>query len=299
MAPTYPIKISAINEETEKIIENKIKMIKDENLPYFQKRIMVLDELKTKKYYVEKENNNNFLKKTKNKNENENILLFETSLVKNVDNNLSILSVSDSNSTYDNSKSLGISHSTENIYPENQEKKLNSVRANFCLKNNLYDIVLNPNLYLPQKYKIDEIHYVLAYQKDIITYGFTQSAFLAKENVKINNIILMNIDESKYYFKLGLYFCDKEIEVKIGNEIHKKKCTPNEFMCKKCMEVNKKHYNIKKNYLINIYGRVAKINKGDYHCFGHFLLGNQIEQCISKFSCNGCKVLDLYSKYFL
>ena len=65
------------------------------------------------------------------------------------------------------------------------------------------------------------------------------------------------------------------------------------------MEINKKHYNIKKSYLINIYGRVAKINKGGYHCFGHFLLGNQIEQCISKFSCNGCKVLDLYSKYFL
>ena len=299
MAPAFQIDVFSIKEEREKLIEIKIKMIKDENLSYNEKRIIVLDELKTTKYYVENENNNNFLKKTENKIQNENILLFKTSFVQNIDNNKSILSESDTNSTYDNSKSLGISQNTENIFPENQERKLNLVRGNFCIKNKLYDIVLNPNLYLPEKYKVDEKHYVFAYKNDINTYGFTQNAFLAKENSKINNTILMNIDDSKYYFKLGLYFCDKEIEVKIGNEIHKKKCTPNEFMCKKCMEINKKHYNIKNKYLINIYGRVAKINKGSFHCFGHFLLGNQIEQCISKFSCNGCKFLDLYSKYFL
>ena len=70
-------------------------------------------------------------------------------------------------------------------------------------------------------------------------------------------------------------------------------------MCKKCMEINKKHYNIKNKYLININGRVAKINKGSFHCFGHYLIGNQIEQCISTFSCKACKLLDFCSKYFL
>ena len=64
------------------------------------------------------------------------------------------------------------------------------------------------------------------------------------------------------------------------------------------MGINKKRYNIKNNYLINIKGRVAKINKGSYHCFGHFLCGIQIEDCVSKFSCEACKMLDLYSSYY-
>ena len=67
------------------------------------------------------------------------------------------------------------------------------------------------------------------------------------------------------------------------------------------MEINKKKYNLKDKYLININGRVAKINKGSYHCFGHFLCGyneNQIEDCISKFSCKACKLLDEYSNYY-
>ena len=64
------------------------------------------------------------------------------------------------------------------------------------------------------------------------------------------------------------------------------------------MKNNKEIYNIKKNYLININGRVAKINKGKYHCFGHFLVGNQIEDCISKFTCKACKLLQIYSEYY-
>ena len=62
---------------------------------------------------------------------------------------------------------------------------------------------------------------------------------------------------------------------------------------------NKKLYNIKNKYLININGRVGKINKGSFHYFGHYLMGNQIKQYISKFSCKSSKLLDLYSKYFL
>ena len=67
------------------------------------------------------------------------------------------------------------------------------------------------------------------------------------------------------------------------------------------MELNKKKYNINDNYLININGRLAKTNKGSYHCFGKFLSGikrNEIEDCIKKFSCRACKALDYYSKYF-
>ena len=61
------------------------------------------------------------------------------------------------NSTYDNSKSLGVSQNTENIFHETQEKNLNSLRAILCIKNKLYEIILNPNL--------DEINSVYTYQK--------------------------------------------------------------------------------------------------------------------------------------
>ena len=148
-----------------------------------------------------------------------------------MDNGISFSNESNTNSTYDNSKSLGICQNTENILTK---KRLNSLRANFYLKNKLYDITLNPYLDFPEKYKINEEYFIFAYQNEIITYGFTHSGFVAKENIK-NNTILMNIDDSKYYFKLGLYFCGKEIEIKIGNEKKKQNCRPNEFMCKKCM----------------------------------------------------------------
>ena len=62
--------------------------------------------------------------------------------------------------------------------------------------------------------------------------------------------------------------------------------------------INKQKYNLKKKYLININGRISKINKGSYHCFGNFLIGNQIEQCITKFSCNACKNLNINSEYY-
>ena len=101
---------------------------------------------------------------------------------------------------------------------------------------------------------------------------------------------------------IRIIFCDKNIKLEFGNKVEIKKCAPNEFICKECMIINKKKYNLKQNYLININGRVANINKGSYHCFGKFLSGikrNQIEDCIKSFSCRACKILDYYSKYFL
>ena len=64
------------------------------------------------------------------------------------------------------------------------------------------------------------------------------------------------------------------------------------------MKINKKKYHIKDNYLINIKGRISKINKGSYHCFGRFFYGNQILDCQSKFSCKACKMVDNYNKYY-
>ena len=86
----------------------------------------------------------------------------------------------------------------------------------------------------------------------------------------------------------------------IENENKKdiKICSPNIFICRDCQEINKQLYNIKSKYLINIYGRITKLNKGSFHCFGHFLVGNQIEDCINKFSCKACEMINLYSNYF-
>ena len=64
------------------------------------------------------------------------------------------------------------------------------------------------------------------------------------------------------------------------------------------MLINKRKYNLKNSYLININGRVTKKNKGSYNCFGHFLLGNQIEDCISKFTCKACKMINYYFEYY-
>ena len=68
------------------------------------------------------------------------------------------------------------------------------------------------------------------------------------------------------------------------------------------MEKNKKRYNLKNKYLININGRVAKKIKDEdkeFHCFGHFLIGKiQIENCLDKFCCEACELLSQYENYY-
>ena len=176
---------------------------------------------------------------------------------------------------------------------ERQDKKFNSLRANFYEKHKLNDIPLisETNLLYPEKYKINEKDFGFLYPNELKTYCITKSGFISNDN-KNNNWE----HKGYYYHKLGLYFCGKEINN--GKTIEKRRCKPNDFMCKNCMEINKEKYNIKKKYLININGRVAKLNKGSYHCFGHFLCGNQIEDCITKFTCKACKILNNLTKNY-
>ena len=101
--------------------------------------------------------------------------------------------------------------------------------------------------------------------------------------------------ESKFNQILGLFFCGKNIKL---NENTIKKCAPNEFICKNCIEINKKIYNLKDNYLINIYGRISKKNKGVYHCFGNFLENGKIKECITSYVCKGCSFLNSFSSYY-
>ena len=150
---------------------------------------------------------------------------------------------------------------------------------------------------MPLQYQINEKHSAFLYPNGLDTYAISISGFLVKDE---QNLFLINNNEINYNIfveSLGLHFCGKNIEIKNGIGINKI-CKPNEFMCKECMNKNKKLYNIKNKYLININGRIAKINKGNFHCFGKFLSGNQIEDCINKFSCMACKLLDQYFLYY-
>ena len=174
------------------------------------------------------------------------------------------------------------------------EKSFNYARANYYLKNNLYDILLNIelNIKCPQKYSIADKKYAFVYPNDYTTFSITISGFLSK-NKNNDNFITNDKDEKEiqFYPSLGLSFCGKITVVIIGEKKQEKICQPDSFMCKNCVEINKRKYKIKNNYLININGRVAKINKGCYHCFGVFSCGNQIKDCITKFQCKGCKLL--------
>ena len=153
---------------------------------------------------------------------------------------------------------------------------------------------------------VDGKKYIFVCYNDLTTYNITSSAHL------LNNFNKNNIDKPqsnmdigkeflndyKYEKALGLGFCGRSFEIRGANGIEKKRCTPNEFICKQCMLINKKKYNLGNTFLININGRVAYINKGSYHCYGHFLIGSQIEDCIIKFKCKACKMLDSFSEYY-
>lgn len=120
------------------------------------------------------------------------------------------------------------------------ERKLSPARAAYYLKYNLYDIPItskNSNDYFhPQKLLINDERYVFVYPNELTTYYITQSGIMSTKENKI-------LDENsniKFSPTSGLYFCGKTVE--IDSDLKSKKCAPNEFICKECMEINKKQY---------------------------------------------------------
>ena len=194
----------------------------------------------------------------------------------------------------------------ENFYNSkiNKEfKRLTSVKAEKYSREKLYDIPINIKdltVYTPpDKYAINEKYFAFIYSNDLNTYYITESGSLL--NHKMNNY-LKDKNEGRNHFneKLGLYFCGENFPIQIEKQIYKRKCAPNEFICKECMEKNKKEYFINNDYLINIKGRVAKKIKGKFHCFGHFSNknNNQKEDCTEKFTCEACKMLNFFINYY-
>ena len=180
---------------------------------------------------------------------------------------------------------------------DSQDNIFNEAKNKFCKENKLYDILLNENLKnkkIPKHHQINDKFWDFLYPNDLETYCITESRFIVnKENKPIIPRDNKDINQEN-----GLYFCGKNIEIKTEKGVVMKKCSTNEFICKECLEKNKEIYNIKSTYLININGRVSKINKGNYHCFGHFSDKNQVKDCMTKFSCKACKMLDTFSHYY-
>ena len=276
-----------------RIKEIKNKKNSDKNILFYDPN---LSDLSNKIINI----NNNFCSTCNNSHSKTNDLN-EFSIDKNNTNNNISSTLDYSNSKYSNIFNMDNTFNSIHINTNKNEneKKFNSLRNKFYINNNLYDILLNPKLtnFLP-KYKITEIHFSYLYPNEIITYPICASGFIFQSKNICEIDILIKENLNIYNNDFGLCFCYKNIEFKIESEKKTIKCEPNTFICDKCMEINKNIYNIKKNYLINIIGRVAKINKGSYHCFGHFLCGNEIEDCITKFTCKGCKILNEYSKYY-
>jgi hypothetical protein len=197
----------------------------------------------------------------------------------------------DSDSYYEDTSTY---YSSYSFLEQSDEKK------NYWIKYNLYDNITdynNKNIKLPRLVQLDEEKYCYIYLNKLETYYYTKSAFLGS-NKSINDD-KYDLNECKLNESLGLFFCGKNIEYNNKNKI----CSPNNMICRKCMEKNRKRYNLKNNYLININGRVAKKIKDEdkeFHCFGHFLIGKiQIENCLDKFCCEACKLLGKYENYYL
>lgn len=265
--------------ETERI--KKMNEINSEN--NIDEKLSVLNEINIKKCYIDKEEiKQSQEKKLKNKLS----ILNENS--KNLDVH-SCINITE-NSTFQDS-------STEKSQPPGTDtkkekvKKFNEGRNSYHLKYKLFDNLLTyetQDFTFPERYEIDNTHYVFIYEDDLKTFPITSNERIYKNK----EIIKANIINEPF----GLYFCKKKI--KLEGEIEIRECAPNNFICKECMEKNKKRFNLPDDCLININGRVSKDIKGKYYCFGTFKIGYKFINCLNSFTCKACEILNLCKNYY-
>lgn len=280
----FKIDINNIREEFNRYLDNKLKEEFGGNT--FEKRIKIL------KFDKSTLNDNNENQSGRNLDLTS---LNTTNYPYYLFNNYGLSSFS-LESTKDNSENNN--NSSSSITQDLLDKKFNIARINFCMKYKLYDIPLTSelkNFNHPVKYHINDDYFSYVYSEELITYCITVSGFIFKNNMLNNSQIKTEYKGSKFNQVLGLYFCEKKIKL---NENVTKKCAPNEFICKDCIKLNKEIYNLKDQYLINILGRIAKKNRGAYHCFGHFLVNDKIEECLTSYTCNACSFLSSYYNYY-
>jgi len=258
--PLFAVK--KIRDFDEKQINEINNSLKGTDLVLIQKKLKILDEMNTSSESDDK--------------------VYD-------DSNCDSFSEQDEASTY---------YSSYNLIDQSDEK------VKYWIKYKLYDNIVDYNnknknkIKLPKLIQLDEEKHYYLYLNKLKTYHYIKSVFLGC-NKSINDV-KYDLDECKLNESFGLFFCGKNIEYNNENII----CSPNKMICKACMEKNKRRYNLESNYLININGRAAKKIKDKnkekgFHCFGHFLIGKiQIENCIDKFCCESCKLLNKHQNYY-
>lgn len=261
------IDIEKIRQFEENLIQEKIKSIKDDSLTLEQKRMKALDEMNTSQSY-------DSIEEDEEDKKNHQLIFDNETVPQNNSSNL--------NSTMDLSNNSTNHSETCDISKDLQ---------NYWIKYDLYDVKQNNYIDYPTLEKLDEDKFYYAYNNKLSTYYFIKSVQFGRDYSVNNNVII----DDKFNEKFGLFFCGKNIELD-DKEI--KKCCPHEMLCRDCMNKNKKRYLLKSRYSININGRASKKYNKSFHCFGHFYTGNQIEICKDQFSCEACKLLDKYEKYY-
>ena len=280
--------MNKVREMREKKIEEKILNRPDEKLSINDKRLLVLDEMNTSLSSNNEEEEKGIINKIEE--EEKGIINKIEEEEKGIINKIEEEEKEKENNSLSTTLSLDISTSCSfSSFPI--FSSLDIEKKNYWLQYKLYDIKQFENLKYPILFPIKEEIYSYFYYNELTTSHYIQSIQFGKE-YSINNDIVI---DDNYNNSLGLFFCGKEIILE-NNEI--KKCCPNEMICRECMEKNKKRYKLKDRYSININGRAAKKYENNFHCFGHFIIGKQIENCLGKFSCEACKLLDKYEKYY-
>ena len=297
----HRLEIEKIRKEyNEKYFSNNKTTENDDNLNAFEKKEIFIKKEKTESTVIDNSNKalvNNLTNTTINNNSTLNISNYNNY---SINDNSSIINESTRDETQLEIDPMKESKTNQN--EKKDEKIFNKLRADYYIKNKIFDKVYydekeENKIITSPKYKIDEKHYGLLYDNDLTTNYLTKSTILSGKRI-INELTEKEKEGRSFNESVGLIFCGKEIKLEKDGKTVIKKCEPNNFICKECMEVNKKYYNIKNTYLINIKGRVSKLNKGSFHCFGHFNCENHIEDCATKFSCKACETLNTYEDYY-
>ena len=297
----HRLEIEKIRKEyNEKYFSNNKTTENDDNLNAFEKKEIFIKKEKTESTVIENSDKalvNNLTNTTINNDSTLNISNYNNY---SINDNSSIINESTRDETQLEIDPMNESKTTQN--EKKDEKIFNKLRADYYIKNKIFDKVYydekeENKIITSPKYKIDERHYGLLYDNDLTTNYITKSTYLSGKKI-ISELTEKEKEGRSFNESVGLIFCGKEIKLEKDGKTVIKKCEPNNFICKECMEVNKKYYNIKNTYLINIKGRVSKLNKGSFHCFGHFNCENHIEDCATKFSCKACEILNTYEDYY-
>ena len=280
--------INKVRAFREKKIEEKIMNIKDPKLSKLEKRLIVLNEMNTSFSSNDEEQEKVkpiIIKPVKPIIIEEVNPIIKAEVIQEVNieerKEVQMESFSDDFQSTMNSSSMSIDN------PSMNSKK------DYWLKYKLYDVkVNNKNLDKLNIYQLSDDKCCYFYKNELITYYFVKSVKFG-ENYSIDN---ESLKDPEYKESFGLFFCGKNINYNNEKDV---KCCPNQMICKECMKKNKKIYNLDKLYLININGRLAKKRKdGNFHCFGHFIKGNLIENCVKEFTCEACKLLKSYENYY-